>query len=295
MVRILSDGTIDRDGRGAVAARGGVAGRRWPLALGAAALAFAATSRPPESALSAGAWFLGPAVRWHVSLGVVAVAYVDAGLGAQRGGLYVGAFGRWFGVGAFGRLLGVDAAPVRRWLDGEVDDVACLTVLCVAIFALHVFVSAHRLRCHFLASEANVRAGRLWCLLLAAVSHEDALHLATNMLSLANVGPPARVRLGRQLFWALVCGGALASSAASVLLHKLFSRHFVPKAGAPHIRAPPRRPARRIAPTARVTRLWHRSKRAAPLASFARCSRSKLPCTQSRAYCSAASSSLRRT
>ena len=154
-----------------------------------------------------GLWF-APAIDKHRSLGVCAVAEVAV---SGKPTWHVGAYGAWVALRGDALFRSVAA-----------DDAALLVALIVAGFALHALGLPSRgwLRRHCAASAANFRSGRVWCLVLAALAHEDALHLSMNGLALGRAAPRLAERLGdRSLFWAFVGLAAAASSAASIVLN----------------------------------------------------------------------------
>ena len=156
-----------------------------------------------------GLWF-APAIDKHRSLGVCAVAEVAVG---GKPTWHVGAYGAWVALRGGALLRGAAA-----------DDATLLVALIVAGFALHALGLPSRgwLRRHCAASAANARSGRVWCLVLAALAHEDALHLSMNGLALGRAAPRLAERLGdRPSFWAFVGAAAAASSAASIVLNAL--------------------------------------------------------------------------
>ncbi|KAH8064902.1 serine/threonine kinase [Aureococcus anophagefferens] len=129
-----------------------------------------------------GLWF-APAIDKHRSLGVCAVAEVAVG---GKPTWHVGAYGAWVALRGGALLRGAAA-----------DDATLLVALVVAGFALHApgLPSRGWLRRHCAASAANARSGRVWCLVLAALAHEDALHLSMNGLAPARA-PLLMERLG---------------------------------------------------------------------------------------------------
>ena len=130
-----------------------------------------------------GLWF-APAIDKHRSLGVCAVAEVAVG---GKPTWHVGAYGAWVALRGDALFRSVAA-----------DDAALLVALIVAGFALHALGLPSRgwLRRHCAASAANFRSGRVWCLVLAALAHEDALHLSMNGLALGRAAPRLAERLG---------------------------------------------------------------------------------------------------
>ena len=160
-----------------------------------------------------GLWF-SPAISHWQSFGVFAVAVAPV-KGVDR--YHFGCFGRWVAL----------QRDVEAFARGVASDDAALCVALVVLgFLVHVFEVPSRsfLRRHFAASEANFRAGRVWCLALAAFAHEDALHVSMNGLALGSAAPRLAARLGgdRKLFWAFFLAAAAAGSVASIVLNRVF-------------------------------------------------------------------------
>ena len=76
-----------------------------------------------------------------------------------------------------------------------------------------------RMRRHCTASIANVRAGRLWCVLAASFSHAEPWHGLVNLSFLYAAGPPIVALGGGRSFWLLWLGGGAAAAALSLALH----------------------------------------------------------------------------
>jgi membrane associated rhomboid family serine protease len=97
--------------------------------------------------------------------------------------------------------------------------------LIVANVAVYVWTGAHsiygfnhplraQLFINWQLEPAYVRDGDYYRLLTAAFLHVNLLHIGTNMVSLAIIGPPVEMLLGRWRFGVLYLLGALGGSAA---------------------------------------------------------------------------------
>ena len=139
-----------------------------------------------------GLW-LSPTVEWHASLGVASIAKCDV--------VHVGAFGRWWAP--------ADLVPTRlrpRLEAIAADDSQLLLAIIAAVFIAHVLLPGWRFLRHFPASAEALRAGRYWCLVLAAFAHEDLMHVGFNALALSRAAPALQGRLkhDRSAFWCFV-------------------------------------------------------------------------------------------
>lgn len=124
----------------------------------------------------------------------------------------------WEGSNAF---LGV----IDQWVEIGWSPSRDVDAMCCAFVILYLLWWMNRpfMEKHCLASPGNIRAGRVWCLAAAQLSHVMLDHLISNAIFLYLVAPPAHAMLGRYYFLALyflggVCG-TVASLALSPLLH----------------------------------------------------------------------------
>jgi membrane associated rhomboid family serine protease len=135
------------------------------------------------------------------------------------------------------------SAPVQRWrpvAGGQLGNTR-ITPLVIALIAVNVAVYvwemstkpgyfsvagqpsfcplAHVAECQYGLIPAAVHHGQWYRLLTSAFLHANISHIAFNMFTLAIVGPPVEVALGRVRFVALYLVSALGGSVASYLLN----------------------------------------------------------------------------
>jgi len=135
------------------------------------------------------------------------------------------------------------SAPVQRWrpaAGGQLGNTR-VTPLVIALIAVNVAVYvwemstkpgyfsvagqsafcplAHVAECQYGLIPTAVHHGQWYRLLTSAFLHANISHIAFNMFTLAIVGPPVEVALGRVRFVALYLVSALGGSVASYLLN----------------------------------------------------------------------------
>jgi len=142
---------------------------------------------------------------------------------AQR--TFVGAFDQWVELPSvaqlpvwaknFGRSFSLSCAEER--------DVDVLLFIFLTLFAFWQLAPQTMAR-HCAASWANMRAGRIWSLVGAQVSHAQVEHLLVNALFLYSVAPQTHAALGRRRFWVLYFLGGGCGVVSSMVLSPLFLR-----------------------------------------------------------------------
>jgi membrane associated rhomboid family serine protease len=85
---------------------------------------------------------------------------------------------------------------------------------------------------HCAASWWNLRAGRIWSVALAQLSHASLHHLLMNIIFLYSVGPEVYALLGRRRFFALYFAGGVCSIFVSLVVWRLLKGAFVEHLGA---------------------------------------------------------------
>lgn len=146
---------------------------------------------------------------WNVGL---------AAVGRESSRLFVGAFDLWIELPG---VLHFEQVPDLSWSeDHDVDAIALAFFILFVFWQFFPLVMAH----HFAASSANLRAGRLWSLATAQLSHARIEQLLVNTLFLYSIGPQTHSALGRHRFFAFffMCGAC--ATAASLFLWSFLHR-----------------------------------------------------------------------
>eukprot|EP00405_Crypthecodinium_cohnii_P009545 CAMPEP_0206424336 /NCGR_PEP_ID=MMETSP0324_2-20121206/3172_1 /ASSEMBLY_ACC=CAM_ASM_000836 /TAXON_ID=2866 /ORGANISM="Crypthecodinium cohnii, Strain Seligo" /LENGTH=296 /DNA_ID=CAMNT_0053888981 /DNA_START=46 /DNA_END=936 /DNA_ORIENTATION=+ len=141
-----------------------------------------------------------------------------ASLGFEGDRTFLGAFDSW-----------IEVPNVRKmWKSGDIvwsqgrDPEAVFVVFLLVYLAWQLW--PWPMGQHFIASSQNVRSGRLWCLLTAQISHQEVLHLMSNVFFMFATLPRAQAFLGRAELAGLYFLGGSLGTALSLVLSSLLLR-----------------------------------------------------------------------
>ncbi|KAL1508558.1 hypothetical protein AB1Y20_004657 [Prymnesium parvum] len=135
-------------------------------------------------------------------------------LGSFRGHRYLGVLGVWVRLPAFAADFAAAAcggAPHETFV-----------LLCCASLALWG-VAPRAMARHTVASWDALRAGRVWTVFVANVSHASPLHLLHNALHILHFGPVLLHALGCERMLLLLLSACVAASAASIVWNAFLS------------------------------------------------------------------------
>jgi len=127
-----------------------------------------------------------------------------AAIGREESRFFVGIFGCWIETpwGDSGPMTDLDRTRKR-----DVDAIMYTFLILWGLWGLWPNAMAR----HCVASRAFLRAGRVWTLVTAQLSHSQLLQLTVNTLLLYSIGPQAHTVMGRRHFFALfLLGGGCA-------------------------------------------------------------------------------------
>mmetsp|Transcript_30479 Transcript_30479/g.96934 ORF Transcript_30479/g.96934 Transcript_30479/m.96934 type:complete len:280 (+) Transcript_30479:179-1018(+) len=140
-----------------------------------------------------------------------------AALGFEGSRTFVGAFDRWVEVP---NLLAAWRSGETAWAkDRDPDALLCVFIVVSGLWLLSPWrMDRHWMGRHFVASTYNVRKGRLWCIALAQVSHQQLEHLIVNSLFMYSIMVPIQDLLGRRQICYLYLGGGACGVLLSLWL-----------------------------------------------------------------------------
>lgn len=150
--------------------------------------------------------------------------YILFSLAQSNGESYLGLLGLWIPMLPLTTILKGMVAWLRSRIgllpssllqNGVISPLHCV---CLAIYLMWQILPSGFMHKHFVQSWSNLRAGRLWTLLTANLSHYSASHLIGNMAALATVGETLQDTMGPTSTGELAIWAALASSACSLTL-----------------------------------------------------------------------------
>jgi len=153
------------------------------------------------------------------SVGLININVWNIGLasvGQENNRFFLGAFDQWVKLGEI---------PAAGCLASR--DLIALTLAVAILFMFHMLLPCTTSR-HCIATYANIRAGRLWSLILSQLFHQSSGHLLANVFFLFSIGPHAHALLGRHRFFSLFFGGGCCTAVGSLILrHVVHKRHPV--------------------------------------------------------------------
>jgi membrane associated rhomboid family serine protease len=172
------------------------------------------------------------ALRSEISIPLLAESdrYVVLRLGRYDGRRFLGCYGCWLPLPSLDLGLSDPLRLCASWLClSDASGVSwgpheAFALLCALIFVLWQLAPPGFMWRHFTTSPSTVRAGRVWTLLTAAVSHCEVVHLSYNLISLLGVGPDLAARVPCRDLAELMLASAVASSAVSLLWSALDRR-----------------------------------------------------------------------
>jgi len=140
---------------------------------------------------------------------------------------YLGIFGFWFNF-SLSHLFRSPVAWIRvmwqqidrgGWLQSLRRNgvVWPLQAASLVVFLMWHFLPGGFMHKHFVQSRGNIRAGRLWTLFTANISHYQMAHLVGNMITITSVGESLQARLGPLRVAELALLSGVTSSIASLL------------------------------------------------------------------------------
>lgn len=158
---------------------------------------------------------LGLLHRMLEKLGFIQVGTWDFGvftLAKESSQVFLGAFSQWFEIGDLGFFQAMGYLDV-------------LTLIYWLFFALQLCFPATSAR-HCVASSENVRAGRLWSVVVAQLWHLSLEQVVLSTLFLRSIGPHAHAALGPAKFFTLFFVGGCCAKVISLIFCRFLQRRF---------------------------------------------------------------------